>query len=192
MAALDIVSLADAKAQLNITDSASDTELAGYVSGVSAGVELHVGAVINRNVTEVFDGGRCEVLLTTLPVASVTSVTDNGTVVDPSGYKLNAQSGVLTRVAGPSRMPFLPGIQSVSALYVAGRAADIAAVALNYANIRLGTLMILQDNWESQRGPQRGPYDQQGDTYDPRTGYFISYKARALLGIEEAEAVGFA
>lgn len=179
MAATDIVTLADAKAQLNITDSSSDTELAGFISAVTATIEDHVGAVVNRSVTEEFDGGRDVVLLTSIPVVSVTSVTDSGSTVDVSGYKIDKNSGVLTRVAGPSPMTFLPGIQSVSVTYSAGQAANAAAVE---GNIRLAALIMLQHLWETQRPAAQGPFSQGGDDYDPRYSYSIPRRALELLG----------
>ena len=182
MAATDIIALADAKAQLNITDTASDAELAGYVSAVTRVVERYAGAVIHRSVTEVFDGGRAQVLLSKLPVVSVLSVTDSGAVVDSSGYKVDKEAGVLTRVAGPSPMAFLPGVQSVSVLYQAGQAASVAAVAQDLADIRLGALIILQHMWDTQRPAAAGPFSQGGDDFDPRYTYSVPRRALELLG----------
>lgn len=182
MAATDIVALADAKTQLNITDSASDAELAGYISGVTRVVERYVGAVIVRSVTDVFDGGRAVLSLRTIPVLSVTSVTDSGAVVDPSGYTVSKPSGVLTRVAGPVPFPFLPGVQSVSVTYQPGQAGDIAAVKANLGDVWLGALIILQHMWETQRPAAAGPFSQGGDDFDPRYTYSIPRRALELLG----------
>ena len=103
MAATDLFTLDEAKKQLNIDpdNTDSDAELAGYVSGVTRVVERYVGAVVHRTMTERFDGGRSELLLSHIPVASVTSVADGGTAVDASGYTVT-ESGVLSRVAGPA------------------------------------------------------------------------------------------
>lgn len=191
MAATDLFLLDDAKDQLNITDTASDAELAGYISGITRVVERYVGAVVNRPVVEVFDGGRCEVLLSKIPVASVVSVTDSGTVLDADAYAVSS-SGVLSRVAGPSRTLFLPGIQSVQVEYVAGQVADTAAVATDLADVRLAGLIILQHMWETQRPAAQGPFSQASDDYDPRYAYSVPRRAQELLGIEIGEAVGFA
>ncbi|MFI0484885.1 head-tail connector protein [Actinomadura sp. 9N215] len=191
MAATDLFTLADAKAQLNITDSASDAELAGFVSGVTRVVERYVGAVVNRTVTEVFDGGRCELLLSNIPVASITSVTDSGTVLDAGAYKVS-KSGVLARVAGTARTPFLPGIQSVSVAYVAGKVANTAAVATDLPDVRLAGLIIVQHMWETQRPAARGPFSQESDDFDPRYAYSVPRRAQELLGVEMGEQVGFA
>lgn len=182
MAATDIINLADAKAQLNITDSGSDTELAGYISAVTRPVEKYVGPVIHRTVTEVFDGGRTTMTLSQIPVVSITSVTEGGAVLDASGYTVARESGVLTRVAGVSPVATLPGMQNVSVVYVAGQAANTAAVASDLGHVRLAGLIILQHMWETQRPAGGGPFSQGQDDYDPRYSYSIPRRALELLG----------
>jgi uncharacterized phiE125 gp8 family phage protein len=182
VAATDIFTLAQAKKQLNIdaADTASDDELSGvYIPAVTAVIENNVGKVINRSVTEVFDGGRAVLLLTSIPVVSITSVTEAGSVLDPAGYVVDKNSGVLTRVSGVSAIACLPGIQSVSVLYVAGQAADVTQVA---GNVRLAGLIILQHMWETQRPAGGGPFSQGQDDYDPRYSYSIPRRALELLG----------
>lgn len=193
MAATDVITLAEAKDQLNIPrdNTASDAELAGYVAGASRACERYVGAVVHRTVVERFDGGRAQVLLTTLPVVEATEVKDTGAVVEAGGYTV-AKSGVLSRVAGPSLMPFLPGVQTVEVTYTAGQVATLAEVAEALPHVRLAALIILQHMWETQRPAARGPFDQQGDDFDPRYAYSIPRRAQELLGIEQAEAWGFA
>ncbi|SEG44866.1 hypothetical protein SAMN04489712_105275 [Thermomonospora echinospora] len=182
MGALDIISTTDAKAQLNMSDSTSDTELAGYVSAASRVVEKYVGAVIHRTVTDTFDGGRSQLLLSTLPVVSITSVTDTGTALAADGYTVDLRAGVLTRLVGTSPTPFEAGYQSVQVVYTAGQAADIAAVAADLADYRLAALIIVQHLWETQRPAARGPFDQGADDYDPRYSYSIPRRALELLG----------
>lgn len=182
MAATDIFTLAQAKDQVNIAQSntTNDAELSGvYIPAVTAVVEDIVGAVIHRSVTEVFDGGRAQLLLTTTPVVSITSVTEGGTVLDPVGYVVARDSGVLTRVAGVSAVACLPGMQSVSVAYVAGKAADVTLVE---GNVRLAGLIILQHMWETQRPAAAGPFSQAGDDYDPRYSFSIPRRALELLG----------
>lgn len=184
MAATDIIDLAAAKKQVNIPveETSDDEELAGYVSGVTRVVERYVGVVIGRSVTDVFDGGGAVVLLRTLPVLSITSVTDSGATVEPSGYRVSKPSGVLTRVAGPSPLPFLPGFQSVEVTYQAGQAANIAEVKEELGDVRLAALLILQHMWDTQRPAAEGPFSQGADDFDPRYTYSIPRRALELLG----------
>lgn len=193
MAATDVITLDEAKAQLNIPadNTASDAELAGFVAAASRVVERYVGAVVHRTVTEVFDGGRAQLLLTTLPVVEATEVIDTGATIEPGGYTVS-RAGVLSRVAGPSPMPFLPGVQTVQVTYTAGQVATLAEVAEALPDVRLAALIICQHMWETQRPAARGPFDQQSDDFDPRYAYSIPRRAQELLGIEQGEAVGFA
>ncbi|WP_141579660.1 head-tail connector protein [Actinomadura sp. WMMA1423] len=193
MAATDLFTLEDAKAQLNIDpdNTDSDAELAGYISGVTRVVERYVGAVIHRTVTEQFDGGAGEVLLSNIPVASVTTVTDSGTDLEAGAYSAT-ESGVLSRVAGAARTAFLPGLQSVQVVYVAGKVADTTAVKDELAEVRLAGLIILQHMWETQRPAAAGPFSQASDDFDPRYAYSVPRRAQELLGVEIGEWAGFA
>lgn len=181
MAATDIVTVADAKAQLNIplSDTSHDAELAGFVSAATGVVERYAGAVINRTVTETFDGGRRSVLLAYLPVVSVTSVTEAGTAVDPAGYTVASASGVLTRSSAGTATRWGSGLSSVAVTYVAGQAATTAEVP---GNIRLAALIIIQHMWETQRPAAEGPFAGRGDDFDPRYTYSIPRRALELLG----------
>lgn len=179
MAATDIVSLAAAKTHLNMTDTASDAELAGFISAATGVVEQYVGAVINRTVTEVFDGGRAVLMLSHIPVVSITSVTDGGTALDAGAYKVAGDSGVLSRVSGSALVPLLAGVQSVVVVYVAGQAADTDAVP---GNMRMAALIIIQHLWETQRPAAQGPFSQASDDYDPRYSYSVPRRALELLG----------
>jgi hypothetical protein len=183
--ATDIVTLAEAKLQLNIpaSDTTSDAELAGFISAATQPVEDVVGPVVNRTAVDVFDGGRSQLLLTQRPVSSITSVVDTGATVSSGSYTFNAASGVLTQIAGPSPLPFLVGVQSVTVTYVAGRVANTAAVAASaFGNMRLAALIIVQHLWDTQRPAAAGPFTQGVDDYDPRYGFSVPRRATELLG----------
>lgn len=182
MAATDVITTAELKAHLNITDSSSDTELAGFVSAASRVVDRYVGPVVVRSVTQVFDGGRCRVLLSQIPVSSVTSVTDSGTVLAASSYKIDTSAGVLTRVSGSDQVEFEPGIQSLTVVFAAGRVAATADVATSYGDFRLAALIIGQHMWDTQRPAAAGPFTQGTDDYDPRYSYSVPRRALELLG----------
>lgn len=184
MAATDIVTTAETKTHLNIdaSNTASDAELAGFISAGSRVVDREVGPVVQRTVVQTFDGGRSQVLLSETPVASITSVVDNGTTVSASDYTVGSDSGVLYRVDGDGLTEFDPGIRSLVVTYVAGRVANTAAVAASYGDFRLAALIIIQHMWETQRPAAAGPFTQGNDDYDPRYAYSIPRRALELLG----------
>lgn len=146
-----IVSLVETKNHLNLslTKTTDDAELRGFVLATTEVVENHVGAVVRTARVERFDGGNEAVVLSHAPVLSVTSVTESGTAVDPSGYWLDAESGVLRRVLGSMPYCWRYGAGNIEAAYVAGR----TAVTANWSR---AALIIIQHMWETQRNTGGG------------------------------------
>lgn len=169
-----LVSLEDAKAHLNITSTTHDEELRSMIEGIAGALEPYTGAVVRRTEVQVFDGGRCELLLAHTPLISVTSVVDDGTTLAASDYTVNTASGVLTRLSGSFPYPFRPGVQSVTVTYVAGQVSVPAKV-------RMAALIVLQHLWETQRPAAAGPFSQGSDDFDPRYSYSIPRRALEML-----------
>lgn len=115
-----IISIEEARAQLNITGTSGDAELEEYLQVTSDIVENIIGPVVNRTVTdEVHDGGPA-ILLNRTPVVSITSITNWG---DPSitygapDYLLNKQTGVIRRYGasafnGPVLVSYVTGMSN--------------------------------------------------------------------------------
>lgn len=173
-----IVSLADAKAQLNIDadDTTDDTEILRFIRAATAVVEMYVGAVVRRTVVETFNGGRPELLLSTSPVLSITSVVDFGSTLDPAAYKFNPASAVLTKTAGGVyRVPFLPGSNTVVVTYIAGTSATAP-------NVAQAALIILAHMWETQRSAAGGRPPLGEEPVVDTARYSVPYRALELLG----------
>ena len=143
---MSIVTLTDAKAQLNIasTDTSEDIELQGYIDAATTAVETQLGAVVDqRTCVDQIDlpGASTSFLLRSVPVISLTSLTSldgsqSWTVTAPTMH-VDGPSGCVTVLSGP------PVLGSVLATYKAG----VAAVP---ANIRLAALIIIQHLWDSE------------------------------------------
>jgi hypothetical protein len=92
-----IIGLADAKAQLRVTQSTNDEELRLYLSSVTALVEHECGAIIPTSHTEIVEADDT-IVLAKSPVMSLTSVvptfTDVGVLCVPT-YVLDGPSGML-------------------------------------------------------------------------------------------------
>lgn len=175
-----LVTLAEAKAHLNITGVSDDEEIMGMVEAVTTPIERVAGSVLPASYTERHDGARPMIALSHRPVLSVTSVTlPGGTTVAPPGYELDADAAVLTRMAGAYRWEWEAGRITVS--YTAG----LAAVP---AHVRLAALIVVQHLWETQRG---GPRDQRftgggGEGWSPGMGFALPRRALELLGDQTA------
>ncbi|MFB6424644.1 head-tail connector protein [Streptomyces microflavus] len=142
-----LLTLAEAKAQLDYDGDANDAEIQAYIDALTPVIELHTGPVENRTVTETVTGRGPLLALTQVPVVSVTSVTpqlSSGLAVDLSDVVLDPDAGVIRRLDGGSWSggPW-------TAVYVAGRGGVPPT-------INLAARMLLQHLWRTQYGAARG------------------------------------
>lgn len=141
-----LLTLTEAKAQLDIDGTGQDLELQVYVDALTATIERHVGPVEIRTVSEVVDG-RGALVLTQVPVVSLTSLTPlmtAGLAVGVSEVFLDSDSGVVRRVDGAL---FTGG--PWRAVYEAGRG-EVPPT------INLAARILLQHLWRTQYGASRG------------------------------------
>jgi hypothetical protein len=136
-----IVSLADAKAHLNLTGVEFDEELRAFIEAVTPVVEDVVGPVVARTYTEVHSGGPFLVLGYS-PVISLTSlapVLTNGITYEVADLDVDTEVGVVRRLDGGR---FCGPLRAV---YKAGR-------PIVPANISQGAKEVIRHMWETQRG----------------------------------------
>jgi hypothetical protein len=171
-----LISLADAKKQLNIDASATadDVELQGYIDAVTGPVEQQLGyAVEPRTVTEriTVRGSASTVTLGTAPVLAVVSATaDDGQTWTPDDLDvLDPWTGDV-EASWPS---------------FTGRVTFVYRVGLSPVppHVRLGSLIIVQHLWETQRGVMGGvQFSGDNDSWNPSYGFAIPRRAQELLG----------
>jgi len=137
-----IVSLADARAHLNVTSTTNDEEIRTMIDAATEWVEHRIGPVVRRSITTTVApaGGT---LFLDPPVISLTSLTS------AYGYTetFNLATVYTDLGAGIIRYGYAGGTFAypVTVTYVAGR-------AIVPASIRVATLLILKSLWETQRG----------------------------------------
>ena len=164
MATLDVITSSEAKDALSIpaADTSHDSVvLPAYITAVSLRLDELVGPIVNRTLTnEAHDGGGYAVRLDKYPQASVTSVTEyrstdatalTAETVSTSpanGYLWIPTTGVILRRSGKLDYPFPPGRQNVLVTYVAGRAANTAAVDSRY---KLAAQIMLAAIWRREQ-----------------------------------------
>ncbi|MFF4347534.1 head-tail connector protein [Streptomyces sp. NPDC001530] len=142
-----LLTLTEAKAQLDIDGTGDDVELQVYVDALTAAIERHVGPVENRAVTETTTDGGATLCLSHIPVVTLTSlvpVLTAGKAVQVSDVAVDAATGVLRRKDGA---PFCGG--PWTATYTAGRGSVPPT-------IKLAALILLQHLWRTQYGASRG------------------------------------
>lgn len=166
---LEIVTLADAKAFLNMDPSVTseDDELQSFITAMTDVVEAEVGPIVQRALVADIDG-LCGTTITppTWPVISVTSGTYLLDSSDVDVSKIVPRKGVLTTIDG-SWLPLSPWVATMQV----GRT-DIPD------SIRSGALEVLKLAWATQRGSDA-------------PAFLISYRAAAWFK-PTAYALGFA
>jgi hypothetical protein len=190
-----IVSLADAKQQLNITDTSVDDELRIYLESTTSVVErVRNEAVVKRTFTdEIYlpeyfrgigqvansampygiDTARFRVALAHSPALSLTSVArvDNTMTWDVTNLHLDP-SGIIDVMFGPTL------VGHIAVVYVAG-------YVIIPATFQLAASMIINHLWQTQRGTRGGPRVGGGmsdTTAIPGFGFAIPNRALELLG----------
>lgn len=178
-----LLTVADAKAQLNIAVVTYDAELQVYCDAVVELVEDKVGAVDNRSASDIVGaaGGGMALLLPTTPVVSLTSMVSiyDSSVYDVTSlYVEDPDSGVVRRKTG---VP-IGGRGPWTITYVAGRGS--VPPALN-----LAARIIVAHLWETQRGRAggRGPSANSELSVVP-AGYAVPNRAKELLAPFEVAA----
>jgi hypothetical protein len=173
-----IVSLADAKAQLNIdaADTGDDDELRNYIIALTGVVEQHLHeVVVPRQFTDdpqpMFRARRFRVW--NAPLLSLVSVaTWDGSQTWDVTQMHPSPSGLVKVMAGP------PLTGEIVPVYMAGR----NPIPPKY---KQGGLVILQHVWESQRGQggvMSGVIGEEEYRREPGTWFTIPNKALEYLG----------
>lgn len=185
--ATPIVTLAQAKNKLTITNETSDALLTDYIAAASQMIVNRVGAVAGSPVLDEWhDGGSTDILLHNEgPVQSITSVTesmgsvvytltqivlDSGSVTTPFGYTVDLNLGLLVRRAAGVAIPFAGGEANIHVTFVAGW-------ATTPPDITQATLLLLQHMWETQRGSAGRPG---GSPMETATGAGYTFPNRVM------------
>lgn len=188
MATLDLLSIEEARSAINLAAGVTthDTELAEMVTGISAQVDELCGPVVARAVTETHDGGRPSITLDTVPISSITSVTEYDTAgtstaltaetvstKPASGYLLETgalYAKVHRRSSGADSV-FLAGRQNVVIVTSAGRYATTAAVG---GGFKSAAKSILRAVWQQEAGRWAQSPEFIDDAENDEAGSFLS------------------
>ncbi len=137
-----VMSLTDAKAQLNITSTANDEELRFFMDATTRIIEGFVGPVGRRTYSETVYPVQYRFATRRRPLISVTSVVSQvpgGPTYDPTLLLIDGPTGVCRQASG------IEFIGPLTVVYVAGRI-EVSA------NIEHAGRIILQQLWTTQRG----------------------------------------
>jgi hypothetical protein len=141
-----LLTLAEAKAQLDITTDTEDAELQAYIDALTAPIERHIGPVEVREFTETVEGRSASVCLSHIPAVALVSVepaVEEGDALDLSRLVLDGVTGIV-RYRGGS---FAGALWRF--VYTAGRTEELPTV-------NLAARILLQHLWRTQYGASRG------------------------------------
>lgn len=181
-----IISLADAKAELNMPEThvVNDDELRLYIAATTPVVEQIVGRVLTATLVETFDGGMGSVALSER-AAAITSVTVNGAAY--TDYVADLAAGVVYAGSMSSAELFSWGVQNVVVTYTVGSASIDP-------NVILGARIIVAHQYQvgqqSKAGRGRSPGQ---DTVVTASGFAIPSRALEVLSPNQSRKMpGFA
>lgn len=174
---MPLVTLTEAKQQLDIDTTAHDIELQLYVNSLDSVIEGYVGVVEQREITDVITGGGPALSVLHPPLWSVASLTGGA----PGGSTSYTPDSLTVTPAGI--IGLLDGgafpIGSYTVTYTAGRAAIPPT-------IKLAALILLQHLWRTQYGASRVPVGGADDwsVTDPIPGFGYAVPNRVLQLLE--------
>jgi len=178
-----LISLTEAKQFLNVTATTNDEELRDFVRVATVCAEKYSQRKLAReSFTESHDGGRSLIMLRRPRATSVTSVTDNGTALGSTLWRLKSHGGAVERISGLSPVNFTAGINTVSIVYVAGVTDDDLTLAVHAVR------QMVKHLWATQRGAKR---PNTGDEWESGMGYTFPRRVVELLD-PLTNSVGFA
>ena len=177
-----LLSLADAKAHLNISSTTHDDEIREYLEAATEIVESYVGPIARRTHTRRICGFRDRIALPHTQVTAVTALTlvaDGSSPITLSDLAVNIDTGVLSFKTG-GWFPY--GEMEIT--YTVGR-------SFVKANWTLAAKIIVKHNWETQLGNLPSIQGDSPGYTVTGSGYLVPYRAISLLSPNDVPA-GFA
>ncbi|HEY9417813.1 MAG TPA: phage head-tail connector protein [Pseudonocardia sp.] len=177
-----LLSLADAKAHLNITTTTHDDELREYLEACTKVVESYVGPIVRRTHTRRVSGYRCAIPLPHTQVTAVTNITvisDGTSPITLSDLSINTAAGIVSLKSGGS-FPY----GDMDWTYTVGR-------SYVESNWTLAAKLILQTRWQQKLGNLPSTQGDFPGYVVSGAGYLVPYAAVALMQPDQVSA-GFA
>ena len=192
---LPVISYDVALSHLNIpAASADEDEIRRFIDAAQDLAENYVGAVLGRRTftSELYDGNTDYLRLRNPRAISISSVYENGALLDPSQYLLDPTGQRLYRLTTSTLSStafgaygyWAAGVNSVSVTYVAGFTVTPPAV-------QQGVLEILRHLWQTQRGVVN-VMNRTGTGDDFYAGNTYSLPRRAMELLDPASLPGLA
>ncbi len=180
---ISIVSLDEVKSHLNIAVDTQDEEIRRFIDAATDLCQNYVGCILGRETftNEKYDGNTDIIRLRNPRAISITSVYENGTLIDPTQYVVDPTGQRIQRLSmgslsGPNYFGvWAPGVQNIVITYVAGFINPPPSA-------KQGVLEVIRHLWQTQRGSTNVMSRvQAGDEYASSSTYSLPRRAMELL-----------
>lgn len=190
-AALPIVSLDEVRDHMGWSSPTTaaqrdrDERVRAWAAVATELAEDYCGGIVlgRRSIVETHDGGYSVLLLRRSPTLSVTSITEDGTTVPSTSYRLDSAAGMVWRTAGLWGTGYP---QSTVVTYVAGYASPPRVA-------RWAVLRTIEEWWTRTQQAPHPAFGQSGSGFDefaPSQTGGLPYAARVALDPITMPAVG--
>lgn len=143
---MSVLTLAQAKAHLNVTGGQQDVEVQSMIAAAEAAIAKRCGPLSSTSTTVRVAGGSPELVLPVTPAVSLTSVTPvDGSALTLSDLYLDTGAGLVTYNSGAG---FSSRLYDV--VYNAGRTTVPD-------DLLMAVKELVRHMWATQRGPTRRP-----------------------------------
>lgn len=176
---MSALTLAQAKAHLNISGATYDSELLAVIDAAEAVIAERCGPLTATVVTRRVVGGGGSLALPVLPALTLTSVTPaDGTALTLGDLYLNTASGLVAYNAGTDF-----SARYYTVVYTAGRSSVPA-------DLLFGVKELVRHLWETRRGPTRRPGSSSSETTAntmPGAAYMLPYRVAEMISPHELQ-----
>lgn len=149
----DLTVLETVRAELGITDHSEDVNLTRWIRQASGAISAYCGGRVfaKETVSETFRAESCvnALILSRTPIASVTSVDENGSTLDATEYEVISGTGLLRRLSNDALAYWSHG--KITVVYSGGYT---LLTDLPYEIERAAIVLVTQYRASAQRDPQ--------------------------------------
>lgn len=175
-----LITLEEAKKSIfgSLSVSADDADIEDYISAATPVIEDIVGPVRARTETVTVNGGRDTIVLP-WPVATITSITENGAVV--TDFTANIETGVIYGGLTGNPRTWRDGTRNIIVVVTVGGPVP--------PNVKLGTRELVRFWWQQGRQGNRPAFGNDADIVETPKGFAVP---RRVIELCNPRVDGFA
>ena len=181
---LPVISLDEAKAYLNVTSSSGDDEIRSFILAATDIAERETGRQLRRrSLTETLSGGYRALPLSGYPIASVTTVVEDGvTLTAGTDYVADLTMSIVYRGTSAAQRDWRVGRNNITVTYVSGESSPSPTAQLLVKE-------LTRHLWRTQRGASPMSMGGGNDDYVPGGNNVLTYRVRELVDMLKVSGI---